>query len=1037
MNRALVVLWLSATPLASAAQPYVLQPPSIGEALRQMDRVHALAGGRGLPAGRRLDQVYVLPERPGQNQVAWYDFDWHYLDVPSPSGGRGGIRLYYYGRERTVAELALPVIRNAYLRLVDEFHYTPTQRIPYILYASQREFQATNVFQVTESVLGVTSPQDLKMSLPYFGDHDLFRAVSTHELVHQFTIQKLLDLSESDDAGSPFESLPLWFIEGMAEYYSKGGLDPESDGYLRDVVWNPDTEHHYALTGFADDRHRGYVPTYKLGQARITFIAEVYGKEKIQEYLENAGAIGRSGQRGFAALTRRVLNEPIEQVDVRWRAWVKRRYYPEYGTVRQDLAQLEEVRDLPAEPEAFSVSPDGTLLFMRGLEREQGRVKLFLVDARHPATAVEVARDDRPGIESLHPIEHSVMAITDGALAFTAQSGAGDVLYYQRYVHRPRSHGRGPELRLLPRTELRVVHPRGRRFIEMWDPAFSPDGTELAFVGITDLGQQDIYVVPARGGVARQLTDDPFAEHDLAWGDAGIYCASDATDHGLFNLFRVDAATGARTRLTTGNWNDHHPRPQPDGSVLYSSDAGGKTDLYLLRDGATRRITDFTTVLTAPASAPRARGIWASTFYRGRFRVVEVPRVAWLDEPPVPVPPAVLPVLAFPRAEIPAGTPAYEPYSLGNWRPEAGIVYGGGASSGVAGSAALLFSDVLRDRQLLLDLSVYGSFDYTEALALLEDRSARTSWYLGGFHFVRGQIDLTDPALAYLQRDFGVLGGLRFPLDRFRRVETELSAGGVQRYCPTDFTVDTFTTCGPLLLEHDDIAGWHARNDGVSPQVGPTFRYGYDTVRFDVLAGPISGDALLLELGGGWLPWRSAVHGFARADAVKYWRIYGRSKLMLRVAGGTSLAPSEASKQWARTWWLTSADNLRGYGPFDLAYLIGQNYYVANAELQIPLDWFIRLALFDAITGVAAVDFGGVFDRFSSTCATASDCTASNAGAWESRTLTAVLGFNVLFGPLLLRVHFGHPIDIHGIRTPALRNGTSWVTNITLRYFFF
>ena len=86
-----------------------------------------------------------------------------------------------------------PAIRAAYLRLVDQFHYTPTKQIPYFLYSSQREFQTTNIFQVGESVLGVTSPRDLKMSLPYFGDHEKFREVSTHEMVHQFTIQKMMN----------------------------------------------------------------------------------------------------------------------------------------------------------------------------------------------------------------------------------------------------------------------------------------------------------------------------------------------------------------------------------------------------------------------------------------------------------------------------------------------------------------------------------------------------------------------------------------------------------------------------------------------------------------------------------------------------------------------------------------------------------------------------------------------------------------------------------------------------------------------------
>ncbi len=1041
MNRALAVLWLAAAPVLCAAQTFNLASPSIADALQQMDRLYARGSSRGLSRPQDLQQTFVLPERPGQNQVSWYEFDWHHYDVPSPSGGQGGIRLYYYGRERVVAERALPVIRAAYLRLVDQFHYTPTKQIPYILYSSQREFQTTNVFQVSESVLGVTSPRDLKMSLPYFGNHELFREVSTHELVHQFQIQKLLDLAGAEEMSSPIESLPLWFIEGMAEYYSKGGLDPEADLYLRDLVWNPDPERHYEIIPFQEDRYRGYIPTYKLGQARITFIAEVYGKEKIQSYLENSyllgTGIGASGERNFAALTRRVLNESIEQVDARWRSWLKKRYYPEYMRIRQDMPQARELQDLPAEPEAFEVSTDGNLVFFRGIDREAGRARLYLMDARYPRGAVEVAADNQPGIESLHPIEHSVMAITDGLLAFSAQSGAGDVLYVQSYKYQPPGGGKPPVLKLGARRSLDLKHPTGRRFLEISDPAFSQDGSHLAFVALTDAGQQDIYLVPSKGGKARQLTDDAFAERGLAWGKDGIYCASDSTDHGRFNLFRVDEATGARTRLTTGNWNDGHPRPQADGSVLFSSDQTGKPDLYLLKEGKVRKVTDFATGLYAPAAAPQARGIYAGTFYRGRFRLLEVPRVAWLDEPAVAVAPAAGPVLPIPQDEFPDWTPSYSAYAWGNWRPEAGIVYGGGASNAIAGRAALLFSDILRDRILYLDLSIYGSFDLTQGIALFENRASRTAYVLGAFHFVQQQIDKTNANLSYLQRDFGAIGSLRFPLDRFRRFDVELAVGGVQRYCLTDFSVTNPLFCGPPSAS---LADWQTRNGGVNPQIGPTFRFGYDTVRYDLAAGPIAGGALLLELGGGWLPWRRALHGFARTDMAKYWQISGRAKFFVRVAGGTSFAPNEEGQTWARSWWLTSADNLRGYYPLDLAYLIGQNYYVANAELQLPLDPLIRLAIFDYLAGVAALDFGGVFNRLETVKdASVKDVTRSpnDFGAWDVRSLTGVLGVNMLFGPLLLRVHFGHPFDIGGIQTPAQRNGSSWVTNITLRYFFF
>jgi hypothetical protein len=44
---------------------------------------------------------------------------------------------------------------------------------------------------------------------------------------------------------------------------------------------------------------------------------------------------------------------------------------------------------------------------------------------------------------------------------------------------------------------------------------------------------------------------------------------------------------------------------------------------------------------------------------------------------------------------------------------------------------------------------------------------------------------------------------------------------------------------------------------------------------------------------------------------------------------------------------------------------------------------------------------------------------------------------NLTLGPVLFRVHFGHPFDIGGVKTPALLLHQAWVTNVTLRYLFF
>jgi hypothetical protein len=1052
MRRSLLAL-LCLAPLGAAAQGLAPGAPSIGGALRAMDAL------RRRPE-RPLDQTVVLPDRPGQNQVAWYEFDWQYVDVPSPGGGPGGIRLYYYRTEVAQARRALPAIQSAYARLVDQFHYSPTKRIPYILFATQREFQTQNVFQVSESVLGVTSPEDLKMSVPYFGDHARFVEVSTHEMVHQFTIQKLQDSTGAEDAPSPIMHLPLWFIEGIAEYYTKGGIDTETDLYMRDLVSSPQSRKGYEVLPFAEDRIQGYIPTYKLGQARVAFIAEVYGREKIQGFLENAYLLssgdrepsggGTSGERVFASLVRRVLNEPLEQVDGRWRAWMKRRYFQAYLRARQDLPQLREIRGLPTEPEDFAAAPDGNVLVVRGIDRARGRARLYLVDIRNPRGAVEIAADSAPGIESLHPIEHSVAAIGPGLVVFAAQRGEGDQVYLQPYRHVV-PEGKPPRITPGPRRTLDVRPPGGGRFIQVSDPALSPDMKELAFVGVARDGQQDVYVVSLRGGEARRLTNDPYAKGDLAWSADGIFLVSDATDHGRTNLFRLDPASGARTRLTTAVASDRSPAPLPDGSLLYSSDAGGKSDLYLLRQGTTQQITDFTTGLTAPALAPKGRGALAGTFHGGSFKLVEVPKVAWLEGTPAAVEPPRGEVLDIPLADFPADTTDYEALALRNWKPEAGYVFGGSGGGSVAGRAAVLFSDTLRDHLLFVDLAVYGSFDLTQGVILFESRAGRTGWSAGAFHFVQQDIDRLDPDLEYLQRDFGLVGTLRHPLDRFRRVEVELTAGGVHRYCPTDFDVPSAAavrTCNGVVDQSDDspYAGtgdWVARNGGVNFMLSPAVRFGYDTIRYDYGTGPLAGRSLLLELGGGWLPGRNAVHGFAQADAQQYLQLAGRANLGFRAALGSSFAADAESRVWARTWWLTSSDNLRGFYPLDLD-LVGLHYWVANLELQLPLDPILRLALFDYVEGVAALDFGAVFDRFESVPATDGYCrtttqstTCIDPGAWDARTLTGVLGVNVLFGPLLLRVHFGHPFDVGGLRTEALATRTRWVTNVTMRYFFF
>ena len=621
---------------------------------------------------------------------------------------------------------------------------------------------------------------------------------------------------------------------------------------------------------------------------------------------------------------------------------------------------------------------------------------------------------------------------------FSAQDGIGDRLYAVPYRH-DTPEGRPPRVSAGKRRTLDVRAPGGGRFIQVSDPALSPDGRELAFVGVAADGQQDLYLVPLAGREARRLTNDPYSEKDLSWGPDGIFFASDATDHGRTNLFRISPQTAERVRLTTGPTSDRHPSALPDGSVLYSSDAGGKLDLYLLKDGATKQITDFSTGLVSPTLSPKGRGVYAGTFYGGTFRLVEVPKVSWLESPPTSVPPAAGDVLEIPTADLPQEA-EYNALSAKNWSPEAGFVYGGGAGNAVAGRAAVLFSDMLRDHVLFLDLSVYGSFDYTQGLAMYENRSQRLGWILGGFHYVQQNLDRLDPNLVYFQRDFGVLGALRYPLDRFRRVEAELTLGGVQRYCLEDFVGD-FSRCGGVVTPrpngvYPDTDAWKRQNGGVNFTVSPTLRFGYDTIRYDYATGPLAGHSLLAEVGGGWLPGRE------RGPRV---RPRGRAAVL------PALAPRQPRVPGRRGDLLRARPARPDLGAVVVAHLRGQPARLRRARLREPHRLELlgreRRAAGAARLARAARDLrlrrGRRGPRLRRRLRPLDDAAPGGRDlappgrgrlgradpdrrARRERPVRPAPPARPLRPPLLDRRH----------RDPGARRGAGWVTNVTLRYFF-
>jgi hypothetical protein len=949
----------------------------------------------------------------------------------------GGVRFYFYERERVVAERAAPVIEEAYRYLVDTFQYVPTQTFPYILYSSYQEFLQTNLFQVSEGTLGLTSTgEDLKLTLPYLGDHRLFEEISTHELSHQFTIQKVRTVAEQAKVfGDPLAGMPLWFIEGLAEFYAKRGMDPEAEMLVRDLLVNPDLYKGYAFLDFFSPGPYGYLWIYKVGQVRCTFLEEEYGKGFIQRVLEESprlvGGSRDSPSLKFEELLERLTGDDPKRLAARFENWLKRRAFKTYLNSEQAAPVMDMLDKSPGYITSMASSPDGQLLALRTIVPETGESRLYLLDPRAPERTLRVTSDGAPGVESLHPISGRSFALTENKLAFIAEMVGRDVIYVQDYAHvvekrasdvlvrrTPIRTGIDREVGTTVRLDLggRVAYRIDKHgLLAAYSPAFSPDGRWVAFIGINDGGLRDLYAIDLQAGPDAkplQLTDDVFSERQLTWGPSGIIFTSDATSHRKYNLFRVKVDAPRQVeRLTTEDRDHADPTALADGRVFFTAFNNSSSDLHeLMPDGRLVRRTDLTTGVFEPGPGPDG-SLWMLFHMSGERRpaLLRPPRMLALDVPAEPAaePPPPLAVRSLTDAQ------AYRPFTRQNL--EFGPIFGfaGAGGGGFVGQLFAAASDRMRDHQFLLTLSVYGSFDLTDGYLLYINDESRTTWGGGLFQSLRFRVDQTFEDLPVFftsgERFFGVLGSLRYPLSTFFFLQGDLSLGGTKYFLddPTEFYLffaDRNEANQELLSQ------WRARNQDIRFQTEVSGQIGYDTLKYHYATGPLSGSSALLETTVGVQPFDNEAYSNIRLDAERYFPIYGRTNIFVRGGAGTTLGG-----RYARSYFLSSFDTLRGVNFGDEQWLLGRHFFYSTMELQLPMNDIVRVAFLSDLEAIAAMDFGGVGEN------------------WEDfrdhRVLNAVVGVNLALGPLLMRLHFAKPFDIGAA---AGKPDAGWVTNFSL-----
>jgi hypothetical protein len=730
----------------------------------------------------------------GQNKVQYDKFDFKVLKTER-------FDIYYYSSEADAAQQVARMAERWHGRLSRALGHTLSSRQAVVLYASHPEFEQTNVIEglINEAVGGVTEGGRRRVVLPLGATLAETDHVLGHELVHAFQYDILGPMNAS--------RIPLWFIEGMAEYLSIGARHPQTAMWLRDAVVED------RLPKIDDLSDPTFFP-YRFGHAFWAYVAGRWGDSMVGTILISLGSAD-GGPAGADPLDAIEIGTgtPIDELSAEWHQAIRTQYgLQARGEAAAPPAGITVIGSRTGGGELNvgpSLSPDGTRVAFLS-ERNLLSIDLYVADAQTGQVIKSLTRSSvDPHFESLQ---------------FLASAGAWDPAGRRLAVGAVRS-GR-PVIAVFDVERGDIVQEikfdqRG----EIFHPAWSPDGNTLAFAAQVN-GYTDLYLYDFTAAAIRRVTNDAFADLQPTWAPDGRrlafvtdrFSADLATlDFNGYGLALLDPGTGQITQVATGlTGSVVNPQWARDGaSLFFLSDASGRAEAYQL-DLATGRAARFASAITgitgitplSPALSVARSGRVAMTVFRdGGYELqildaAKAPTVALAEAAPADLallPPAKRmasvvgqelrqPTLGLPAAET-FPTTEYSPgLSLIGVGQEVGVSTGAEYGTYVSGGVAMMFSDVLGNHLVSTAADFNGALrDFSVQGAYL-NRTSRWNWGLFGERVpllsgaVRAGFDDDNGTLVFIEQTerfrqtYQQFGGIvAYPFSRAMRVEFGVS----------------------------------------------------------------------------------------------------------------------------------------------------------------------------------------------------------------------------------------------------------------------
>lgn len=684
--------------------------------------------------GTHLDAQYF-----GRNKPRYKSFEFEVLQSDH-------FKVYHYFKNENVANRLAQMSEMWYEYHKDVLNEDLVKSNPMIFYANHADFQMTNTISggVGVGTGGVTEAFKNRVIMPVAFTNQQTNQVLGHELVHAFQFNSILN-GDSTNLTS-LGNLPLWLVEGMAEYMSIGRVDPYTAMWMRDAILNDDVPTIKQLS------NPKYFP-YRYGQAMWSFLTGYYGDNIIKPFFKATAIFGLN----FTIDS--LMNTNVETLENMWQSSLTNYYDPFMRDKKEDpqgklLLSQENSGRINVSP---SLSPDGRFVIYLS-EKDLFSTDLFLANARTGEIIRKVASLVNDGdLDNLNMLESAGTWDPRGnKFAFIAFKKGEHVI-----VVKDVENGKTLETIKIPGVTA------------MAGPTWSPDGNNIVVTGLVD-GQTDLYMYNLRSKRVTQLTDDEYSEIHADYSDDGrkIVFSYDrkSMDRGrtygkyTMDLAVMDVETKKISSLNIFHRADNiNPQFDHEGNIYFISDRDGFRNLYryMVNTGEVMQMTDLLTGISgitrySPAisvSHKRDRVLYTH-YYGSKYQIYEANTERLLnkvvDPGDVNFDAGTLPIVGLNKTDVVNANlvdidnyPYPEPSTFKDAKFEHDFkldYIGGGGGIGVStgnifgtytglqGGVQLLFSDILGNHQLFTNVAMNGEIlDVGGQFAYL-NRKNRLAW---------------------------------------------------------------------------------------------------------------------------------------------------------------------------------------------------------------------------------------------------------------------------------------------------------------------